>query len=1118
MKILSSASAARYYQEITKVDSNINYDYKAKVKDLRAVSDTIFKEITKNSPRFLACTGSRSAYVFDTYKVEKDLKDELDGFRHLANERVHELGLDVSEEDYLAGIKALSTAVNKFAEEAVPQNLLVKYLNRDELSLKKYINKPKFESVDFMALTIKKIIPPKPGYPNKRVTIQGTADGFGEVQIQFWDDRDNPSPALMFASLAEQLWPYCRINLLNLNYDSNLDFYATTRTTQVVVQPDYLIDASELAECFDDKGASPACSMLKRLFHVAPKEALIFGSLINSLLDGIVLNPDVKLVELFKDAIRENPLGMLYLCNNEGVYNNQKLGEMLRRADDHGKTIYSVLQRYNDFDLQLEPSFLSDVYGLQGRLDVFAINKQEPHRKHIIELKSGKLPWNQAHLNESHLMQVQCYEMLIESAFKAKPEKSAILYSIAENAEQAVRDLRPTQRNPGLLLWVRNQIVINEYLLSQGDLNLIDKFKEANFGHVPKFEKEKLEAVQQVLESASDLEKAYFTEYSSFIAREHRTAKIGSDEEDATEGFAGLWRQSISKKHENYSILDTLSIASAEDPEHIVLKKGEDLFGTGSCSNFREGDIGVLYPMVKGDSRDVLRARVLKCNIKKVTDTEVHVSLRNKQVNKAYFSEYTNWAIEPDMMERGYKDMHKALFSFLKSPQEKRNLLMGLEKPRFEELSYNITGDLSDEQRSLVQRALSAKDYFLLQGPPGTGKTSRVLRYMAENLYKQTEECFAIIAFTNRAVDEICEHLQKAGLPYIRLTKRPSTDPNTLSCLAKDLNLGDLHTKISDTRIFVSTQATFNSCYDIVHFKKFNTIIVDEASQLLEPQLIGLLPVFERFILIGDDKQLPAVVTQPDRFTKLKCSQLAEAGFTSLKDSLFARLVRTCENNGWHEAYGMLTAQGRMHQSIADFVNKRYYGGRLRAIRDDQAKNQEFFKSNSEDKYERALAASRVIFIPTKVDSTNKVNKEEVSHVEQLLKTIHRVYGSGFTNETVGVVTPYRSQIATITRSAIMLKEPFDSMVSVDTVERFQGSERDVIILSMAVNSARQLDLLQSLTDTPDGSVDRKLNVALTRAKQQLVIMGCEEVLSHSQDYAALIQYIKETGGYIDCL
>jgi DNA replication ATP-dependent helicase Dna2 len=111
------------------------------------------------------------------------------------------------------------------------------------------------------------------------------------------------------------------------------------------------------------------------------------------------------------------------------------------------------------------------------------------------------------------------------------------------------------------------------------------------------------------------------------------------------------------------------------------------------------------------------------------------------------------------------------------------------------------------------------------------------------------------------------------------------------------------------------------------------------------------------------------------------------------------------------------------------------------------------------------------------------------------------------------VVTPYRSQIATIKRSG-NVEDSIMQLVDVDTVERFQGSERDVIIISLAVNHHKQMQFLESLTD--DGAVDRKLNVALTRAKKHVVVIGCERVLRTSDSYRKLLDYIADKGGFVD--
>ncbi|WP_040574687.1 DEAD/DEAH box helicase [Pontibacter sp. BAB1700] len=331
--------------------------------------------------------------------------------------------------------------------------------------------------------------------------------------------------------------------------------------------------------------------------------------------------------------------------------------------------------------------------------------------------------------------------------------------------------------------------------------------------------------------------------------------------------------------------------------------------------------------------------------------------------------------------------------------------------------------------------------------------------------------------------------------------------------MAEVKTVSQLNEAIEVTRIFVCTQASFGGFSHLAKLKKFDTVIIDEASQLLEPHLVGILPLFRRFILIGDEKQLPAVVTQADKYTLVDDPELTKINLKSLKNSLFSRLLAICQANGWDNAYGMLTRQGRMHHDICAFVSHEYYENRLQPYPGVQFEPQTTFNATSANKYERALAKSRLVFVPAPRESKAKVSEIEARLVAGFIKAVHKVYADKFSAESVGVVTPYRSQIATIKRSGAV-EDSIMQQVEVDTVERFQGSERDVIVISLAVNHSKQMQFLESLTD--DGSVDRKLNVALTRAKKQVVVIGCESVLRASSSYRKLLDYISENGGYVN--
>lgn len=154
---------------------------------------------------------------------------------------------------------------------------------------------------------------------------------------------------------------------------------------------------------------------------------------------------------------------------------------------------------------------------------------------------------------------------------------------------------------------------------------------------------------------------------------------------------------------------------------------------------------------------------------------------------------------------------------------------------------------------------------------------------------------------------------------------------------------------------------------------------------------------------------------------------------------------------------------------------------------------------------------NRRLFFPSKncrqAGVSEKVNTEEARIVAQLLKTIHTLSGTSFDpSKTVGVIVPYRNQIAMIRQEINRLGIPSLIPISIDTVERYQGSQRDIIIYSFTVQNRYQLDFLTSNCFVEDGKViDRKLNVALTRARKQLIITGNEAILRQNALFKDLI-------------
>jgi len=251
---------------------------------------------------------------------------------------------------------------------------------------------------------------------------------------------------------------------------------------------------------------------------------------------------------------------------------------------------------------------------------------------------------------------------------------------------------------------------------------------------------------------------------------------------------------------------------------------------------------------------------------------------------------------------------------------------------------------------------------------------------------------------------------------------------------------------------------------------------------------------------------------------------LTAIGLTDCRDSLFERLIRWEHSQGRTNFVGILRKQGRMHPDIAEFPNRMFYFREQLEIVpcEHQLAESLGYDLPSEDRLDDVLKAHRMIFIPSKPcrqpNISEKVNTEEAHIVTDLLRRIHRFYGNKFDAlKTVGVIVPYRNQIAMIRKEIERFGIPALDRISIDTVERYQGSQRDVIIYSFTVQCQYQLDFLTSNCFEEDGRIiDRKLNVAITRARKQMIVTGNVQTLSNNLVFSQLIDYIKGKNGYFE--
>jgi DNA replication ATP-dependent helicase Dna2 len=282
--------------------------------------------------------------------------------------------------------------------------------------------------------------------------------------------------------------------------------------------------------------------------------------------------------------------------------------------------------------------------------------------------------------------------------------------------------------------------------------------------------------------------------------------------------------------------------------------------------------------------------------------------------------------------------------------------------------------------------------------------------------------------------------------------------------------------------------------------------IVDEASQILEPMLAGILPNFKKWILIGDHRQLPAVVSQPIRKTRLGEDAIQEIGLMDTRDSYFERMYQLAQDHQWDWAFDSLIEQGRMHADIMAFPGRAFYDSRLRLIRPELRQDRDYTGPletpvhPGPDPVSQALATQRMLWFPSAPEIESqflKTHDDEARIVVGIVKRLEQLYG---TVPEIGVITPFRAQIANI-RAHFQNAGIDPDAMTIDTVERYQGSAREIIILSLSIHHPVQLLHIVSLSGK---GIDRKLNVAITRAKNQFILIASPHAIAENATYRDL--------------
>ena len=483
--------------------------------------------------------------------------------------------------------------------------------------------------------------------------------------------------------------------------------------------------------------------------------------------------------------------------------------------------------------------------------------------------------------------------------------------------------------------------------------------------------------------------------------------------------------------------------------------------------------------------------------------------------------------------ETSYRLMFEALGQVIKAKgnrlAELRDIFHGTQKTSTFSFAPTRFPWLNPTQEEAVNKVMHAKDVAIVHGPPGTGKTTTLVEAIYETLHRENQ--VLVCAQSNMAVDWISEKLVDRGVPVLRIgnptrvndkmlsftyERRFESHPdypqlwsirkairdlysqnrkganrenirqkiNSLKDRATELEIRINEALFSEARVIACTLVS--SANRVLMGMKFGTLFIDEAAQALEAACWIAIRKADRVVLAGDHCQLPPTI---------KCIEAMRGG---LDETLMQKIVRNKP-----ETVSLLKIQYRMNDEIMKFSSDWFYHGEL--------------KSAPEVKYRSILDFdTSIVWVNTEGmdcneefvgESFGRINKAEATlSIDELKKYINKIGKERLLEERIdfGLISPYKAQVQylrqLIKKDAFF--KPFRGLITINTVDGFQGQERDVILISLVrANEDGQIGFLNDL---------RRMNVAITRARMKLIILGDASTLTKHPFYKKLYDYIAE--------
>ncbi|MGB9617036.1 MAG: AAA domain-containing protein, partial [Desulfomonilaceae bacterium] len=764
--------------------------------------------------------------------------------------------------------------------------------------------------------------------------------------------------------------------------------------------------------------------------------------------------------------------------------------------------------------LRTETFVLSPFLGMKGKIDFLWEDISRHQIVGIAELKTGRSQGKAPH--PGHELQLLSYTMMLLARGEATRDRALtlLLYSgndmLGDHGSNLHRKIVITLDAVINAVKIRNDLVLMELTgrsRFETNMNKCRKCRNLNV-HCARVALLKDEEDPRPVETSSwlgeqaqrptDSQRTFFQHYSSLISKELRALK---------EIHADLWRKDPEQREEEGFAFRIQKVVGNQRQKKGFLY---ELHGENR-TEFRVGDAALI-----SDARGPAFGRIAAGVVQAASSSGLSIASDEEiRFEPVWVDAYTT----EDLTLR----LFKALYRFMVRGDAFHDVILDGASPEFGSLPIQDKSllkilekeGLNEHQGAALQAALCALSYCIVHGPPGSGKTKLIRAIVLAHL--SLGQRVLICTGTNRALDEAMKSLAQSDMSDETLR---IGDPNSVtharvrSVTLREIigSLESLDCKITAgidalkkrPVVGVTASSLHSGKYDKV-LGDFDLVVIDEAAQLTVPATVGCISFGKKFVLIGDHRQLPPVV-QSEGLGPVR-EVAGNGSWSDLSKSLFEILYERALEESGREVI-LLKDQYRMNDQVCSIPSNMYYAGSLRPANTAIAQARLKIDVGGLAGLERLVLEPHepVKFIDTPLDGRAgpRTNLREAELVCGLVMALVRAGLPLDRPDALGIVCPRRAQVELVRRE---LEKSLGGLApsgvktkildAVSTVDRFQGSQRDVIIVSLGMTD----DVVsQHLAD------ERRLNVAMSRARHKLIFLGNIEALGREPLFATLFE------------